>query len=203
MPPYGKTCPIELKLVKVVYKGADGEVYEEDLVGRKEYMPLLPDEAECSRRLDVVARRIQKGGDPTSIFDFLRELFDDWDFRDCVSPNDGKLKSDVALVVPGPAESQQPGCVVELPMVKEDVSPIKAVQATSSSTHAHHPSVRVAPQPNWDKNVENEMTKRAALIQRNKEIALMERERKAQIKKAKLKDAQKSTQADYIMSQLG
>ena len=43
MPPYGKTCPIDLKLVKVVYKGADGEVYEGDLVGRKEYMPLLPD----------------------------------------------------------------------------------------------------------------------------------------------------------------
>ena len=203
MPPYAKTCPIDLKLVKVVYKGADGEVYEEDLVGRKEYMPLLPDEAECSRRLDVVARRIQKGGDSAIIFDFLRELFDDWDFRDAVSPHDGKLKSGVALVVPGTAETQEPGCVVELPMVKEDVSPKSLPQATASSTHAQHHSVGVVPQSNWDKNVENEMLKRAALIQRNKEIALMERERKAQIKKTKSVDAEKSTQADYIMSQLG
>ena len=203
MPPYAKTCPIDLHLVKVVYKGADGEVYEEDIVGRKHYQPLLPDEAECSRRVDVVARRILKGGHPRMIFEVLRELFDDWDFRDAVSPHDGKLKSDVALVVPGPAETQEPGCDVELPMVKEDVSPKKLPQATASSTHAHQPSVGVAPPSNWDKNMENEMLKRAALIQRNKEIALMERERKSQIKKARSVDVQKSAQAEFIMSQLG
>ena len=88
-------------------------------------------------------------------------------------------------------------------MVKEDVSPKKLPQATASSTHAHQPSVGVAPPSNWDKNMENEMLKRAALIQRNKEIALMERERKSQIKKARSVDVQKSAQAEFIMSQLG